>query len=479
MANNQLLTYTSNKYVRLLVFYFLVIFMNYFTPEIIRVVFFTSLLYFFFRSKDDPFWIALFFLIVNAPGYLFNPIDPLFNLNFYKIPGSDRNISFNELTIIVIFLKAFNAKSHYRINKIFLMVIYFAVFLFFLSFAFGISGTKILRTIRFIIPFSLFWSLPALLLTKEKFLEVFNYFLIFSVVVFLLQLYMFISGKHFFMLLGGQFEQRYEDLNDKIFNSEDDLVRPLYSTHILFLNIITGIYYFITSSRQKPRFLMAYFTLSFIGLIITGTRGYSFGIIAMIMLFIVLFPYKVQTITKYLIFGILGIFLLFLLPSVEKQVSFAVDRLLTVRQFAEGDITAGGTAQRFDKYMPVVMKKVEESPVIGFGFSNEFYSKTNCHVAIPNTLLNGGIIGLIIFLILIFYFYFRSIYLFKNLNPAYIIIAIGLTGFLIVHIFSFAVFSFLLAQSNYICFVLFLVFSDVLLRERTIISSLNTSVKTL
>jgi hypothetical protein len=460
------MNFTKNIYIRFLAFYAFIVFMNYFMPGIVRVLFFTSLLFFFFRSKDDVFWIALFFLLQNAPAFLFNSIDPVYNLNFYKIPASDRNISFYELTTVVIFLKALRNKQDYKINKIFIMLFLYAIFLFFLSFAFGISGTKVLRTIRFLIPFSLFWSLPALLLTKERFLEVFNYFLVFSVVVFLLQLYMFATGQHFFMLLGGQFEQRYEDLNDKVFNTEQDLLRPLYSTHILFLNIITGLYYFITSSRQKPKFLAVFFTISFLGLIITGTRGYSISIIVMILLFIVFFSYKIQTISKYLGFAVIGIALLFFIPSVRNQISFAVDRLLTIELFAEGDITAGGTAQRFDKYMPAVMGKVSESPVIGFGFSNEFYSNSNCHVAIPNTLLNGGIIGLLIFIIFISYFYYKSLYLYKNFNSVYIIIAIGLTGFMIVHIFSFAVFSFLLAQSNYACFVLFLVFSDILLRER-------------
>jgi hypothetical protein len=192
------MNFTKNIYIQFLAFYAFIVFMNYFMPGIVRVIFFTSLLFFFFRSKNNAFWIALFFLIQYAPAYLFNPIDPVYNLNFYQIPGSDRSISFTELTTVVIFFKALMNKENYRINKIFLMLFFYALFLLFLSFAFGISGFKVLRTIRFLIPFSLFWSLPALLLTREKFLEIFNYFLVFSVVVFLLQLYMFATGQHFF-----------------------------------------------------------------------------------------------------------------------------------------------------------------------------------------------------------------------------------------------------------------------------------------
>jgi hypothetical protein len=456
---------TRNVYFQFLAFYVFVVFMNYFMPGIVRILFFTSLLFFFFRSRDNAFWIALFFLIQYAPAYLFNPIDTLYNLNFYKIPGSDRNVSFTELTIVIIFFKALKNRINFKVNRVFLMLIFFSIFLFFLSFAFGISGTKILRTIRFIIPFSLFWSLPALLLTKERFLEIFNYFLIFSVIIFLLQLYMFATGRHFFMLLGGQFQQRFSDLNDIVYNAEDDLLRPLYSTHILFLNIITGLYYFLTNSSQKPKFLSVYLTLSFIGLVITGTRGYSIGAIIMILLFVLLSPHKIKTISKYLVFAVVGLSILLIIPSVNSQMSKAIDRLMTVKLLAEGDITAGGTAQRFDKYTPAVMKIVKDSPLIGFGFSNVFYSYTNAHVAMPNILLSSGILGLLIFLIFIFYFYYRSLYLFKHLHQVYIIISIGLTGFLIIHIFSFAVFSFLLGQANYACFVLFMCFSDAMFRD--------------
>jgi hypothetical protein len=458
--------FTKNIYFRFIGFYFLVIFMNYFMPGFIRIIFFTSLLIFFYKSKDDVFWIAMFFVIQYAPGYLFNGIDAIYNLNFYRIPGSDRNISFIELSTVVIFIKALRSKVPFYMNRIFLLIFLYAVFLFFLSFAFGISTTKVLRTIRFLFPYSLFWSLPALLLTKEKFLAVFNYFLVFSVVVFLMQLYMFVRGQHFFSLLGGQFIEKYDDSNDLVLNYEQDLIRPLYSTHILFLNIIAGLYYFIVQSDQKPKLLALYVSLSFIGLIITGTRGYSIGAVSMFLLFVLLLPQKVRAISRYVAFGIIGLFLLLLLPTVNRQMTLAVDRLMTVTKLAEGDITAGGTSQRFDRYMPMVMEKFSESPVVGFGFSNEFFSNTNSHVAIPNILLNGGILGLIVFIIFIFYFYYRSFYMYFHGFQVNIIIAIGLSGFLIIHVFSFAVFSFLLGQANYSCFVLFLVFADILLRQR-------------
>jgi hypothetical protein len=455
-----------NKYIRFFAFYGLIIFMNYFMPQFIRIIFFTSLLFFFYRSRENSFWIALFFLIQYAPAFLFNTLDPVYNLDFYKIPGSDRNISFIELSILVVFLKALRDKASFKINRIFLLIFIYAIFLFFLSFAFGISSTKVLRAIRFLFPYTLFWSLPALLLTKETLLEVFNYFLVFSVFVFLLQVYLFIRGQHFCVLLGGQFSRNYEGLNEIVFNSEQDLIRPLYSTHILFLNIITSCYYLITRSKQKPKLLSVYLSLSLIGLIITGTRGYSIGAVVMILLFILFLYTESKTIVKYLTLVLIVLFMMLLMPTVNKQMSLAFERILTVTQFAEGDITAGGTSQRFDKYMPKVMNKFTENPIVGLGFSDQFFSNTNAHVAIPNILLNGGIIGLFVFIFLILYFYYRAFYFFLHGLPIYIIVVIGLTGFLIVHIFSFAVFSFLLGQSNYMCFVLFLIFSDILLRDQ-------------
>jgi len=468
------MNFTKNKYFKFFGLYCVIILVNYFTPGIVRVIFFSSLLIVFYKSKQNAFWIALFFVIQYAPGYLFNNIDAIYNLNFYRVPGSDRNISFNELSIVIMFLKALTSKEHYKINKIFLLLIFYSIFLFAISFAFGVTTTKILRTIRFLIPYTLFWSLPVLLLKEEKFLDIFNYFLIFSIVVFAMQIYMFVSGKHFFTLLGGRFEQRFDVANDLIFDSEHDLVRPLYSTHILFLNIIIGLYYFISNSNQKPKYLIVYVALSLISLIITGTRGYSIGAIAMIFIYFIILPKRLKTISKYLMFFLIGLFVILLIPQVNKQMSLAIDRIMTVTKFAEGDITAGGTSQRFNRYMPMVMNKFTESPIIGFGFSDDFYANTNAHVAIPNTLLNGGIVGLILFLAFLFYFYFRSTYWYLHIDQKYIIIVIGLTGFLIVHIFSFAIFSYLLGQANYFCFVLFLVFADILYRQK--VSVINDQI---
>lgn len=466
--------FLRNSYFQLISLYVFLIVINYFTPQILRVLVFTSLLILIYKSKDDAFWIALIWLIQMAPAFLFHFSDPNFNLEFYRIPASDRNLSFIELAHVTLLLKAIMRRTKYVINPAFLLIIAFSIFLFIYSFALGIGAQKILRTIRFLMPFSLLWSIPVLLKTKENYYQVFFYFLRFSLIVVILQLFLFITGKHFFSILGGQFSGYNEYMNEKVFDVEQDLIRPLYSTQILLINIISSIYFLLINYNNKPRLFAVYFALSFFGLIISGTRGYTIGSVVMIIMFMFLSPKRLLLNIKYILVAIAFIIVIVSTPVFKNQMSMAFDRIMTTESFIEGDITAGGTVQRFTKYLPDVMERFKESPILGWGFSNVFYTETNAHVAIANTLLNGGIIGLLVFILFILYFYFKSYLKYINRkNPAYLIIIIGLTGFLIIHSFSFAVFSFLIGQCNYACFLLFLSFSDIILRTPLVIRYLD------
>jgi hypothetical protein len=84
------------------------------------------------------------------------------------------------------------------------------------------------------------------------------------------------------------------------------------------------------------------------------------------------------------------------IPVFSAQGNLAFDRYLTVVDLAEGDLTAGGTLIRLDVRGPRVMAKFQESPLIGWAFSNTFHAFKDGHVGNQTNLLNFGIFGFFI-----------------------------------------------------------------------------------
>jgi len=469
-SNSFAKSFINSKTLKLLFVFFFAVFINYYSPQIFRQVTFIIFLILLFKTKDNPFWIAFFWLVVWAPAYLFNNSDPRFNLNFISVPGFPREFFYFEFVIIVALIKALrkNRVIKYKIHPLLLIIIFYSIFLFLVTLHYGIDPIKILRTIRFIIPFTLLYSLPVLLPTKEKFLEVFNYFLFFSIIVFILQIFVFATGKHFFTILGGSITSNPELLKDAS-NFENELIRPLYSTHILMINIITGIYYLIIKEKDGhsiPNNVPFYIFLSWFSLIISGTRGYAIAATLMIVLFLLFLSKTFIKNVKYVITFFLALLGAIFIPAVREQLSLALERILTVSLLLGGDVTAGGTLKRVSLYMPIIEEKIAQSPIFGFGYSDTFFLFTNAHIGNHNILLNGGFIGLFIFLLLIAYLIFKPYSLLKkNRDYSLAAISIGTLGFFVVHSTSFSVFSYLIGQNNYSAFLLFVSFAFVFLSE--------------
>jgi hypothetical protein len=94
----------NNYYGTFLFLYAVAICINYFTPGLVRYSFFSLLLLLFLRSKDNAFWIAFFWCLIYAPGYLFHATDPNFSLPFVGVPGSGREVAYSEIIITLILL---------------------------------------------------------------------------------------------------------------------------------------------------------------------------------------------------------------------------------------------------------------------------------------------------------------------------------------------------------------------------------------
>lgn len=457
----------KNHYLSFLGLFVLSVVVNYYSPAFIRISFFASLLLLFFRSKDNAFWLAFFWCLNYAPGYLFHATDPDFSLPVLGVPGSGREVSYLEIAVTLILLKAWREGKRMVVSRIFWLPVVFSLVLFILSFILGISSIKVFRTIRFLIPYGLLWALPNLLYSTKRAYTLFNYFLVFTVPIVLCQIYVIFFGQHLMVTLGGSFGLGKENLDDVTFDSLSDLIRPLYSTHILLLNVFYSLYILLMKNGKAvfayaPLFLI----LSFLSFLITGTRGYVLASVAMLFLFILINLRHMVVYARYLVAGFSLFFLLLITPGVGAQFRLSLERIFTVQSIIEGDKTAKGTLKRLTERQPVVMAKAQESLIIGHGFSDLYYMYKDGHVANASLLLNGGIIGLVLFVFFVAYLFVELVKKFVVTRRREILaLAIGILGFLIVHSTSYMVFSYLIGSANFLAFLLLLSFTNIVLMD--------------
>jgi hypothetical protein len=144
--------------------------------------------------------------------------------------------------------------------------------------------------------------------------------------------------------------------------------------------------------KTIEKFLLKVFaSISFLCLFVSATRGYIiFGIIIILGVF---FNRNQKSAFNRIAFGLI-FFAAFYFFSQYFNLDFILSRSLTIFDFADGDVTADGTNARLTERAPLVYEKFFKSVLFGLGFSEESLLTFDGHVAIPSTLLVGGIFGL-------------------------------------------------------------------------------------
>lgn len=186
-----------------------------------------------------------------------------------------------------------------------------------------------------------------------------------------------------------------------------------------------------------------------------ATRGWILAFFLMLLFWIITSERRIYKYLSYfLIVGLIFFLLSNILPRVEKQFVQALDRLETMSAIAKGDYTAKGTLARITQRSPRVMNKFEESPIFGFGFTNDFFEYNDGHVGNQNILLNGGVVGFSFFLFFIFsillkllrnYNYLSN----RNIYKKSMLIFIGMfLSIILIHSTSMQWFTYILGTGN-------------------------------
>ncbi|MBP7796933.1 MAG: O-antigen ligase family protein [Elusimicrobiales bacterium] len=458
--------------------FFVSIIVRYYIPKTIGDIFFIGLLGIFLFSKKNYFWLAFIFLLIDPPGFLFFEYGD-FSLPALRISTMERSVQFCELFVLISLVKVIllKKKEKYFFAKPLMFLLYYLIFLLIITFSMEISLYKVLLTIRLLMPYLFLITLPRLLITKKDYIRFFNLLFSFVFLMLFAQLFDILLGKHIAYLFGetkvlfsGAFEY-----SDQLFDVSETVLRYFYGAYIVLISYIAALYFLVDKSDVfKKHYLVLIVFVSWLMTFLSATRGWIISFSFMFLMFIIIFHKNIRHIVAGAIIPILVIIILILsFSNVSVQFRNAWKRLETITLLAQGDISAGNTLGRITERGPRVMSKFVESPIIGFGFSDEYYSYADGHVGNQTMLLNGGILGYCLFVI--FWLYFNISLFTKNRILSYknsykntlLIFIIGFIGIFIIHSSSSMIFGYLINVPKAFTLTLFFVFADFAYKQAT------------
>ena len=403
ITSNKLSIWSKENTLFLLTFLFTVVVVYIFPhlgiPQLLIKVIFLLLLLAIFRSKNDVFWLAWFFVVINAPGRLFSIgySSTIYRLPLYRL-GPGAAIGFEEL-FFLIYLLRFLLKKDKNINifkRYWTFILIYGFITLFYSFGIGLSSGNIVTAIRMIIPW--FWALilPEFISDSDKLAEAFKLLAPFVFMNFFIQIYTQITGQYLNDILSGEIWYGF------LGSPEERLVRITEGFGFTLFCMIMSLFYLCSEDKRfNKTYLNLIIVTSFIIIFISATRGW---IVASLILLSSIFFMRgfnfIKQFSSTVLILILFVFLLRIIyPSFVLQVSLALQRFGTLKFLVSGDPTAGGTLARISERGPRVMAVFRESPIIGWGLSDRYLRSWDIHVGNQTMLMQGGIIGYTIWII--------------------------------------------------------------------------------
>ncbi|MBK8966186.1 MAG: hypothetical protein R3D58_03500 [Saprospiraceae bacterium] len=420
---------------------------TYYVPEILRSVFYIVLLVAYFRSKNEAMFLVLFLVLSDGFWGFFNNYEVVLTV----IPGLPP-IELGHLYIALTLVKAGKQKFEppplfYKAFMLSLAV--YVVFLMVQGHLLGLAPQMNVRfrVVKHIFPLLLFYSIPRLFQTEKAYREIFVYVFPMAFAALFAQVFTITTGTTPSQYLGV-----HRDFWFTVDVNKGKTYRGFYSTGMILISFFGALYYLAHKEKTFSfLYLFAVVAANFLSVFLSATRGWLLGLGFPLFLFLV-FVLKMSA-RRIAAIGLTTIVLtggLMLIPIVGKQFTNAILRFTTLEKLAAGDVTAGGTLERLDKRAPPVVEKWEESPLTGWGFSDDFMETQDFHVGNQNILMHSGILGGLLLLMFFIYFHYklfaRSVSLPKDnpLKEALLVFVVFFPGWFMIHSSSGQHFSFYL-----------------------------------
>lgn len=388
--------YKNNlEFIQSILLYFGFIISHYYLPIYVSITIQAIILLFYFRSKKDYFWIAFTFVLVSQPGNLLAPNTS--DISFSIMQSSDfGSLYFWVVFLIVGFVKHLKTRLSYRpyySSLLFFLFIYFI----FLLLIFGVWKSQSL--VRGILPWLWFFIIPRSFKTEDEIKKFFKILFPYLFIVFLTQAFSIVFGTEISSIFMGRIVSQ---MNSDLSVLKEEAFRPVFGITISFLGLFGAGYYLVKRSLNsfEPSFLEGMLILASLSIFISATRSWFVATVCfLISVFTLSSTSLLRMISRLILPTLIVLFLTLTIPFLNKQISLSLSRYSTLESFASGDLSAGGTAKRFDIRAPRVMNKFGESPLIGNGYSDDAIEYSDGHVGYQNLLMHTGIIGLLLYVL--------------------------------------------------------------------------------
>ncbi|MFZ2901246.1 MAG: hypothetical protein WA004_21630 [Saprospiraceae bacterium] len=376
---------------------------NYFMSDAVASLFYIATLVAYFNSKDEPFWLTFFFVLSDGFIGFFNNYEAVMS----AIPGLPP-VEVGQFYIALTLVKAAKVKKFDKPFYFPIMgaMLVYVIFLFVQSYTLGVSPelNAQFRIIKYLLPLALFYSIPKLFEGEDQYRQTFALFIPFAFFALLAQVITISTSLAPSQLLGV-----HQDLWFIATTGEGKTYRGFYSTNMVLISFFGALFYSATKDKYfNKTLLFAVIAADFLSAFLSATRGWvlCFTFATLLHLIFVL-RMSAGQLSKIVITATVALVGLMSLPVVNKQFSAAFERLETLQALAGGDVTAKGTLARINDRLPKVVKKWEESPLTGWGFSDDFFKYGDFHVGNHNILLQAGILGALLMALFLGYFQWK------------------------------------------------------------------------
>jgi hypothetical protein len=390
----------------------------YYIPPQFNKLLFLLLLIPVWKSKNDYFWFAYLLILLEMPGGLFSGgrLDSPFRLPIYTFTPNV-STSFIELFTLFFLIKSFYKNQRYIYKSFVYRKEYgylgiLLIILIIMSFMLGVSGNYFITIFRRLIGLSFFVSTIFIFKNEEDIINFFKIIFPFAFIAIILQLYGMLNHQQLVAAFNPSISVTQGVLTDVE-------MRPIELAVVVLFCFFGSLLYL--GNKNKPfsyNYLLLVNIISYISIIMTGTRSWILGFTIMYLFY---FYLNYMRLGKNVIAFVtaIGFFLIiiFISPQIGNQVEVASKRLATIGDLARGDLTAGGTLNRLTERGPRVMEGFKNSTIIlGAGYSDLYFEYADGHVGFQNILLHSGVIGFIIFISFAATLYFTPLRILKKFS---------------------------------------------------------------
>jgi len=452
-----------NRTVKFFIYLLITVGLTYFTPRTVSSIWYIILLTLYYRSSDEPFWLAFFITISDGFIGFFSAYATVITL-IPGLPGIDMPQIYILLSLYKIYIRKIKVTHYYGSWTKVLMA--YTILLIVVGIMNGISGgmNVYFRVVKLTLPLLLIYTVPRLMISIEDYKKLFDLLFIVFITGFAAQIFNVFTG--FSPANNFKLPEHNEELEERGEN-----LRSFYNCVITLMSLLASIFFLsIKNEKHFPKtYLYLIIGMTFFMAFLSATRGWIICIGVVIALFFIIIQ-KGKNLGRVALLFLLLVAVGMSNKKIRDRTYFALERFMTLEALAGGDETAGGTLARLNERGPVVLAAWADNPIFGWGYSNVYFEKNDGHVGNHNILLHSGVIGFTLLMIFILFVNITMYTVYKSFaskskyKDTPLVFIVFFMGYFIIHSSSGQQFGYMGYPQNVFMQAVFLGMSSIMYR---------------